>query len=480
MVFAFAARTLRSLPAPFSVRCTALALVALIAGKSAICGAQDYDLRAAPKAGSHQQVRVTVEIEGKLKLNAAGQEVQHVPLTARADLHYVERMLQSGTSAAETRLARHYYQAEAKIRLRDSELASKLRDERRLILLDANADAATLFSPLGPLTRDELELIEAPASSLALTALLPKQPLKLGGQWDLEGLVVSRLLGLEAVSQQNVKCQLESAKEGIAVASLEGTVSGAVGGVSSDCELKGKLNFDLNKRVVTWLTLAIKENRAIGHAQPGFEVLTTLKMVAAPCAAAVEVNDKALSGLQTTADSGQTLIDFTADKAGFQLLHDRRWRVMIERHDATILRLVDRGDLISQCNISPLPTFTKGEQLTLEGFQNDVKQALGKDFGQVIEAAQEAGEDGLIIQRVIVAGVAGELPIQWTYYHVTDDKGHRASLVFTIEGNLVERFAQIDRELVSGFRFLPDKLPTPAVAPKEVTARNSESAPAPK
>jgi hypothetical protein len=135
---------------------------------------------------------------------------------------------------------------------------------------------------------------------------------------------------------------------------------------------------------------------------------------------------------------------------------------MVERHDATILRLVDRGDLIAQCNISPLPAFTKGEVLTLEGFQNDVKQALGKNFGEVVEAAQEAGEGGIVVQRITVSGAVGELPIQWTYYHLFDDKGHRASLVFTIEGKLVERFARIDRELVSGFHFLADQQPTPA------------------
>jgi hypothetical protein len=74
---------------------------------------------------------------------------------------------------------------------------------------------------------------------------------------------------------------------------------------------------------------------------------------------------------------------------------------------------------------------------------------------------------------VTVSGAVGELPIQWTYYHAFDNKGHRASLVFTIEGNLVERFAQIDRELVSGFRFLPDQQPTPALnAPQEAEKKS--------
>ena len=43
-----------------------------------------------------------------------------------------------------------------------------------------------------------------------------------------------------------------------------------------------------------------------------------------------------------------------------------------------------------------------------------------------------------------------------------DDQGDRASLVFTLESSLLERFAHIDRELIGNFRFLVDKQPTPA------------------
>jgi hypothetical protein len=469
MVFAFAARTLR-------LRCFAqsgfVAVTLLAAVLSDRCSyAQVVDLRATSAAGSHQQVRVILEVEGKLKLNTDGKEVQHVPIKATAELQYVERALQAGKQASGPRAARHYQKAEAKIRLRDTDLTNSLREDRRLIVLDGDRPLPVLFSPLGPLTREELELIEAPGSSLPLGALLPGRPIKIGSQWELASAAVERLLGLEAVSQQNVVGTLQSVEKEVAIASLEGKVAGAVGGVSSDIELKGKLNYDLRKRTVTWLALAIKETRAIGHAQPGFEVLTRLRMVAVPSGVAAEVADKALAGLPTAAESGQALIDLTAEKAGFQLVHDRRWRVMVERHDTTILRLVDRGDLIAQCNISPLPALPKDKELPLEGYQNDVKQALGSNFGQVVEAAQEAGEDGIVIQRVTVSGTVGELPIQWTYYHLTDDKGHRAAVVFTIEGNLVERFAQIDRELISGFRFLPDKQPTPALnAPEEKSA----------
>jgi hypothetical protein len=127
----------------------------------------------------------------------------------------------------------------------------------------------------------------------------------------------------------------------------------------------------------------------------------------------------------------------------------------------TILRLIDRGDLIAQCNISPLPSLATGQQLTLEAFQEDVKRTLGKSFGQIVEAAQESGE-GQRILRVIVSGTASDLPIQWSYYHLSDNAGNRLALVFTIEGSLIERYAQVERELVSGLQIVPGKQPTPA------------------
>jgi hypothetical protein len=45
--------------------------------------------------------------------------------------------------------------------------------------------------------------------------------------------------------------------------------------------------------------------------------------------------------------------------------------------------------------------------------------------------------------------------MQWCYYHLSDEQGNRVSLVMTMEANLVERFPTADRELISGFRFLP-------------------------
>lgn len=436
------------------------AVLATLASTAA--AGQSYEMRSDQKLDSHQQAKVVVQVEGQLKLNADGSEVKRLPVKVDADLHYIERTLALGSGFADSRVVRSYRQAEAKIQLKDSKLTNTVREERRLIGVESNEKSATTFSPLGPLTRDEIDLVEVPGSSLSLAALLPEKAVEIGDTWTHPDWVIARLLNLDAVNQQDITSKLTDVKDQVAIVAFEGKVAGAVGGVSSDFELKGKLNFDFGKKAVTWLALAFKENRAIGHAQPGFEVITQVRMISAPCAAAEEVSDKSLGSLPTEATGGATLVEFAAEKADFELLHDRRWRVMVDRHDVTLLRLVDRGDLVAQCNISQRPSLPKGEYLRLEVFQADVQKALGKSFGQIVDASQESSDTGLRVLRVTASGATGELPIQWTYYHLTDEAGHRASLVFTIEGNLVERFAQIDRELISGFRFLQERAPTPA------------------
>jgi hypothetical protein len=467
MLFAFAAVS-ESVVGRF---CSLIGLTAAICSPAALLSAEpiDFTKRAAVE---YRQAKLLVEVEGKLKLNGDSKEVKHVPLKATGELHYFERLLPAAKKGKSTRILRDYQSAHAKIRLHESDISNELRPERKLIGIQLDGDKSTFFSPSGPLTREELELISVPGGGIVPDSLLPERAVKIGDKWPLSDAIVARLLDLDSVSQHDLACALDTVKEkeNVAVISLAGKVTGAVEGVSSDIELKGKLNYDIKQRTVTWLTLAYKENRAIGHSQPGFEVLTTVRMVSAPAQPVPALSDKALADLPLEASPGQTLIEVESEAGGFHLTHDRRWTVILERLDVTVLRFVDQGDLISQCNISPLPALAKGEQLSMDGFQEEVKRVLGKNFEEMVEATEEVNESGLRVLRVVVAGKAGELSIQWAYYHISDDAGHRASLVFTIESNLLERFASVDRELIANFGFVDGKQPTPAGSATELPA----------
>ena len=121
------------------------------------------------------------------------------------------------------------------------------------------------------------------------------------------------------------------------------------------------------------------------------------------------------------------------------------------------MRLMDRGVLAGQCNLALLPKRDPNRLVSLEQFQQDVRKALGDNFGEFVAAGQSVDQNGHRVLRVVAEGsVAAKadgksesnIPIRWIYYHVADREGRQAALTFTVEGEHVERFADADRPIV--------------------------------
>jgi hypothetical protein len=333
-------------------------------------------------------------------------------------------------------------------------MESALREDRQIVAAEAKqADEVTIFSPLGPLTRDELDLVDVPGNSLLVDRLLPGKRVTVGQTWKLESKALAPLFVLEAVNESDIECQLKSVKKGLAIVYLRGTISGAVGGVGSEIRLAAKYNFDVEQQRVTWFALSMKEKRAIGHAQPGLDITARLQMALSKASQVPELDDRLLSDLSLEPDDASRLLEFKSERAGFQLLTNRTWRTMIDRQDVAVMRMVDRGDLIAQCNLSPLPKLAEREPFGMEQFQQDIKRILDENFGEFVTASESQTESGLQVLRVVAAGTVSDLPIQWVYYHLTNPAGRRASCVFTLESRLVDRFEGADHTLISSFRF---------------------------
>jgi hypothetical protein len=445
----------------------------LVSGQDrASWGAESVLLAARSAAGRSQNVRAVIEIRGELKLNPDGTQVRRLPMEVKADLSYAERFL--STRSAGPLAARKYGQAEAIIRMKDNQLTQTLRDDRTLVLVHVRKQGLELVSAGGPLTREELELIDVPGSSAVVADLLPGKTVAVGAKWKLADDTVIRLVGLDAVGEQSLEGTLTKVDGDVAIIDLAGKVSGAVGGITSEMDVLAKLNFDVRRQAVTWLALQFREQRAIGHAQPGYDALVRVRMQIEPAPAPPELSDQALAGASALS-TGQSLLEFRAEKAGIEVVHDRRWRVLSDRFDTVILRMVDRGELIAQCNIVRLVPLPKGQELSLAAFQQDVEKALASSQGQIVDAARAESENGLRLLRITVAGMASELPIQWIYYHVSSPKGYRATLVFTMKAKLAERFASADRELIESLVLGPSPLdetkePTPAAGAKSAAA----------
>jgi hypothetical protein len=235
--------------------------------------------------------------------------------------------------------------------------------------------------------------------------------------------------------------------------SIEGAVDGVVGGQATEIELKGKLHYDIQHQQAFALAILIKEKRSAGPVAPGLDVVAKLELEITPVANVPELSDKALAGVELATSGGEAPLAYYADRGRFSFLYDARWRITREQTESVIMRLVDKGDMVAQCNVSVLPKLNPQQAFTLETFQKEVRQSLGKSFRQFERAAEQKSPTGLRMLHAVALGAVAEVPITWHYYLLIDEAGQRAAISFTMEDALADRFGEADRLVLDEFRF---------------------------
>ena len=266
------------------------------------------------------------------------------------------------------------------------------------------------------------------------------------------------LLGLEAVARADVRSTLGKVTGSAAEIIMAGRVEGALYGVSTDIEIKAKYRFDLKTGRIDWFGLLIKEKRNSSLVMDGVDAVGRLIMQITPQSDPTHLTSEVLRELPVTSSAGLHRLVYMPAGGGWQLTYDRSWHVYSDRGPSTNFRFVDRGEMLTQCNVTSLPKAESGSQLSLDDFQANVQKRLGEHFGQFVHAAQWGNEANYRVFRAAVQGAVSGVTIQWNYYLVADEQGRQAVFAFTVEGGLVERLGRTDRELVDSFRFLDPKL----------------------
>jgi hypothetical protein len=118
------------------------------------------------------------------------------------------------------------------------------------------------------------------------------------------------------------------------------------------------------------------------------------------------------------------------------------------------MRMIENDRGIAQCDLRPAGKMAAGAQLTLAAFIADVKQSLGKRFGQLMESREEVNEFSLRVLRVTAQGVVEGVPVQWVFLHFSDDAGRRLWATMTVAGTDLEAFAGSEVQLAASLRFI--------------------------
>ena len=124
--------------------------------------AEQYRIAEPASQPGVESVELHFELSGAAEFAIEkGQSLAH-PIAAQATLKYRERRLPgAGRDAESLRALRHYDFLDAKIRVADHATSPQLADDRRLFVAEGRREGILFYSPQGPLTALELELLRA-------------------------------------------------------------------------------------------------------------------------------------------------------------------------------------------------------------------------------------------------------------------------------------------------------------------------------
>ena len=274
-----------------SFLCNLLLLLAFSASTPCIAWAADplptYTLRSSRTVGSVDHVETSLEMGGDLTFPSEtpkeGSPVQRKKTSVQASLNYDERTLEYGSAdSGPLRSIRCYQKAVATLHWDTESERRSLPEDRMRIGVLIEPPHVSLYSPAGPLTRKELELVNLLGNSLLLDRLLPEKAVAVGESWKPSSNVVGALLGLDVVAQSDLQSTLVSVAQGAARVEMGGHVEGAIEGVSSSLDVKAKYRFQVDTGRITWFGILVKVDNSIGPVGPGLEGTARVQMTIAP------------------------------------------------------------------------------------------------------------------------------------------------------------------------------------------------------
>lgn len=422
-----------------------------------------FTLQESPHDTRVFDVEATVRVKGTLEAALGGGKSVKLDLQAQAAIASQERRLTgTGRDALALRALRSYEQARSEITVDKQTTFSRLAGGGRLIVAQGQREGVLLYPLEGSLRSGELELLRMPGDPLALLGLLPRAAVAVGESWSPDDWALQMLTGTDAVLKSRLDCRLESVRDGHALVSFRGEIDGAIDGAATTIAVEGTFTFDPKAGHLRELHLQQTEQRSVSAVSPGMDVTAEVKLLRTPRADEGRLGAAAAARVPLEPSPEQLLLIVdTPWNVRFRV--NRRWRMFHQTESQTILRLLDQGSLVAQCNLSRIRPAEPGGHTLPADFQRDIAESLGERLrkfsgGEVLQTG-----DGRYVFRVVAEGEALGVPMHWIYYLCAAADGRQTSLVFTVESKLLERLGGADREIVVGLEFLkPARPPEPA------------------
>lgn len=409
-------------------------------------------------AGDCLQVQIDSQVQGTMQVVREGKRVE-LPVQAESQQRFVEKILDDPTDA-NGRVARYYHRCALSHSVAGQQIQRVLSDARRLLIVPRNvAQRQDCYCPNGPLTRDELELVAEHFNTLALVGLLPGRAVEPGpaGAWPIPNSVVLALCQFEGLIEHNLKGQLDSITDGKAHFNVTGRAIGIDLGAKVEITINAQCEYDvLSKRLVR-VEWSQRDQREQAPASPAMalQVKTTIKRQPLESEPS-ELSSVALAAVPSGAVPESLLQLCEQESAGrFRLTHSRDWHLVARTNNHTVLRLMEKGNLLAQATITPWKKALPGEHLTPEQFRHLASEAPGWQVEEVLEDGPIASNSQRYIYRHSLRGVLEGLKVVQTYYLIANPTGEQAIVTFTMRPGAMAQVGERDLALINALELLP-------------------------
>jgi hypothetical protein len=352
-------------------RCLSVLAILLASASGAAWAAADdaVKLEEPLREGRLYHVSTRVELSGTLTPPVEKGKPADKPVSVKGDsaIDYDERLL-SVDGGRVVKTVRLYGRMDFHKTLGDRQLEGGLRPAvRRLVILRQNHLKAP-FSPDGPLTWGEIDLVRTDVFVPALLGLLPTDAVKVGDRWPAAAAAMLELTDLERIDDGKIDCKLEEIttrdKRRVARVSFAGTVSGPNEDGPNRHQLDGHFLFDLESNHLSYVylkgvhILLDKDDKEVGRVEGRFVMS---RQVDTKCK---EISDEGLKGATLEPDADNSLLLYDNPDLGVKFLHPRRWRVAGVRGNQVTLDGADgSGMMLTLEAAAKTPT---GEQFLTE------------------------------------------------------------------------------------------------------------------
>jgi len=415
-----------------------------------------------PDVPDLMRVRIEIDVKGNVNVSenplASKKRQRSFPIQSEALLDFEQRMLRPrgvDRSSDVVAVERYYHRASSNSTLNKTSSKQTLRESIRHSLVRRDTLPEVVYSPDSYFTHGELSLLRSPVSSVDVESWLPTEPVAVGDRYEIGLLSLCSELNLSSVDSGKVDCEVIEITNDHVRFQLKGELEGSIEGVNTRQQLLGKMTWDRQAGLCTWLALAIHETRDIGKAEPGFDVSATIRMVRRPMESPVALPPQAAEiDFSNPAPPNRLYVELQSRHALAGVMMDRRWRLIRDVPGSAVMRMIENDNSVAQCNLRPLVDLPEGKQLTLEAFEADVKRTLGDKLVQMVEADQRMSAQDLRVLRVVADGQTQGVPIRWIMMHFSDRQGRRLQATVTLAADQIERFAGNDVQLADSLRFL--------------------------